>query len=175
MGDPHQMVVHHVGEVVGGVSIGFNEDHIIQLRVIHTDIAVNVVVEGGGPLLGVILTDHEGHSGLQIGLHLFLGKAQACLLYTSLPLLYWSVSFRNASIVYHLTNSRNCFMEVSVIFITGYLWYFLIFLFSSHFLHRDSKLSSHFSRILLSVTRYQTFIHFFILGRRLIPAGSSHL
>ena len=80
MGDPHQMVVHHVGEVVGGVSVGFNEDHIVQLRVIHTDIAVNVVVEGGGPLLGVILTDHEGHSGLQIGLHLFLGKAQAVLI-----------------------------------------------------------------------------------------------
>ena len=35
MGDTHQMVVHNVGEVVGGIAVGFDQDHIVQLGVGH--------------------------------------------------------------------------------------------------------------------------------------------
>ena len=66
------MVVHHIGEIVGGEAVGFNQDHIVQLRVGHFDDAVDLVLEAGGSFGRHILTDHKRLSGSQVRLYLFL-------------------------------------------------------------------------------------------------------
>ena len=46
MGDAHQMVVHHVGKIIGGIAVGFDQDHIVQLGIIYRDISVDLIMEG---------------------------------------------------------------------------------------------------------------------------------
>ena len=73
------MVVHHVGEVIGGEPVGLDQNHVVQLRVIHRDISVQLVMEGGTAFLRVVLPDDEGHSRGKICLNLLFGKMQAVL------------------------------------------------------------------------------------------------
>jgi hypothetical protein len=63
MGDAHQMVVHHVGEVVGGHAVGLDQHLIVQGGVFHRDIAENLVVEGGAAAVGDALPDYIGYAG----------------------------------------------------------------------------------------------------------------
>ena len=64
MGDSHQMVVHHIREIIGRISVRLNKDHIIQLRIVHGNVSVNIVVEGRLSLLWIILADDKRHPGL---------------------------------------------------------------------------------------------------------------
>ena len=40
MGDIHGMVIYHVCKVIGRVTVGFDQDHIIQLGVIYCNVSV---------------------------------------------------------------------------------------------------------------------------------------
>lgn len=53
MGNAHQVVVHHVGEVIGGQAVGLDEYLIVQRVVFHGDISEGHVVEGGSALPGI--------------------------------------------------------------------------------------------------------------------------
>ena len=77
VGDAHEVVVHHVGEVVGGQAVPLQEHLVVQGLVLHGDVAKAHVVEGGGPLLGDALADDVGHSCQQIGVDLLLGEFPA--------------------------------------------------------------------------------------------------
>ena len=77
MGDAHQMVVHHVGEVVGGHAVGLDEDLVIQRGVVHLDVAVHHVLKAGGAGFGHFLADDVGKAGVQLCLHLLGRKAAA--------------------------------------------------------------------------------------------------
>ena len=77
MGDAHGVVVHHVGKVVGGHAVAFNQDLIIKGAAVHGHVAVHLVVEGNGAFGGDLLPDDVGHAGGQLGFHLFLGKVAA--------------------------------------------------------------------------------------------------
>ena len=79
VGDLHQVVIHHVGKVIGGEAVGLDEDHVVQLGVVHGDVAVDLVVEGGRPLLRIVLPDHEGLSRGKVRLDFLFGKAKAVL------------------------------------------------------------------------------------------------
>ena len=70
MGDAHEVVVHHVREVVGGQAVALDEHLVVQALVLHGDIAVDLVVEGGGSLVGDALADDIGLSlgGEAVGL-----------------------------------------------------------------------------------------------------------
>ena len=72
VGDAHEMVVHHVGEIIGGQAVGLEEDLVVQLGVVHGDVPVHRVVEGGGAL-GNTLTDDIGLSSGHPGLRLIQG------------------------------------------------------------------------------------------------------
>ena len=80
VGDSHQMVVHHIGKVIGGKAIGLDQDHVVQLSIVHGDVSVKLVVEGGGAFPRVILTDHIGHAFFQVLFHFLPGKGQAVLI-----------------------------------------------------------------------------------------------
>ena len=79
MRDLLQVIVHHIGEIVGWESVGFNENHIVQLRVVHADISVDLVVERGRSLCRIVLADNKRLSCRQVGLYLLLGQVQAVL------------------------------------------------------------------------------------------------
>ena len=79
MGDPHQMVVHNVGEVIGGVSVGFDQDQILHLLIIDRDITVDHIMESGCSLCGHIETDHMGFPSRKTSLHFLPGKMQTAL------------------------------------------------------------------------------------------------
>ena len=58
MGDAHKVIVHHVGEVIGGQPVPLHEHLIVQCVVWHGDVAENLVVEGGLPR-GNALADNK--------------------------------------------------------------------------------------------------------------------
>ena len=75
VGDAHQMVIDHVGEVVGGQTVALEQDLIVQRAVVHSDVAEDGIVESGAAL-GDALADDIGHTGGQLGGH-FLGAQVA--------------------------------------------------------------------------------------------------
>ena len=80
MGDSHQMVIDHVGEVVGRKAVGLDQDHVVQFGVRDRDVAVQGVGECRRAFVGGILTDHEGHSRSQIRFDLLFRQVQAVLI-----------------------------------------------------------------------------------------------
>ena len=46
MGNFHQMVVHYICKIVGGIAIGLDQDHIVKLFIGLYDGSVNLIVEG---------------------------------------------------------------------------------------------------------------------------------
>ena len=40
MGNPHQMVVHDIGKIIGREAVGLNEHHVIQFAIFHSNIPV---------------------------------------------------------------------------------------------------------------------------------------
>ena len=70
VGNAHQVVVHHVGEVIGGQAVPLDEHLVVQGLVLHGDVPEDGVVEGGSPLVGNFLADHVGLAGVHPGLGL---------------------------------------------------------------------------------------------------------
>ena len=79
MGNAHQVVVNDIGKVIGGIAVGFDQDHVIQLGVVHADIAVQLIVEGGTAFGRGILADHMGQARGQLLFHFLFGQMQAVL------------------------------------------------------------------------------------------------
>ena len=76
MGDAHQVVVDDVGEVVGGQSVGLDEDLVVQVGVVHGDVPIHRVPEGGGSLRDT-LADDIGLAGVQPGPDFLGGEGEA--------------------------------------------------------------------------------------------------
>ena len=79
MGDIHSMVIHHIGKIVGGETVRLNQDHIVQLAILHCDITIQLIVKSGSSLIGDILADHKRLACIQIRLHFLSRKSQAVL------------------------------------------------------------------------------------------------
>ena len=77
VGDAHQVVVHHVGKVVGGHAVGLDEDLVVHLAVVYLDVAVDHIVKAGHALAGDLLADDIGLSGGQTLFHFLLGQVAA--------------------------------------------------------------------------------------------------
>ena len=75
----HQVVVHHVCEVIGGHAVCLYEYVVIKVGVVYRDGAEHHVGKAGGAFCGHVLADDVGNPRVQLGLYLLLGKVQAVL------------------------------------------------------------------------------------------------
>ena len=80
MGDSHEMIVHHIGKIIGGKTVPLQKDLIVQRFVFHGDITEGNIVERCGALVGDALTDDIGLTGGQICGHLLGAEAPAGVL-----------------------------------------------------------------------------------------------
>ena len=79
MGDSHKMVINHVSKIVGRISVGFDQNHIIQLFIWLGNVSVNLIVESGFAFIRNVGADHKWFARCQIGFNLFLGQVEAVL------------------------------------------------------------------------------------------------
>ena len=77
MGDTHQVIVHDVGEVVGGHPVGLDEDLVVHLAVLDLDVAVDHIIEAGDAGAGDLLADDIRLPGGQTLLDLLFGQVAA--------------------------------------------------------------------------------------------------
>ncbi|KAF5069328.1 hypothetical protein DSECCO2_234200 [anaerobic digester metagenome] len=77
MGNAHQVVVHHIGKVIGGQPVGLDEYLIVQRVIVHGDVSEGHVVEGGFAFPGNLLANDEGLACVQIGLNFLLRQTGA--------------------------------------------------------------------------------------------------
>ena len=77
MGDAHGMVVDDVGKVVGRIAVLLDQDLILQLRIVHGDLAENRVGEGGGAFDRHFLADDIGRAGVEKLLDFLPGQIAA--------------------------------------------------------------------------------------------------
>ena len=70
VGDPHQVIVHHHRQVIGGKAVGFQQHLIVYLFVLNTDGAAHQVFEHRLALPGHLQADHVGIARVQPGFHL---------------------------------------------------------------------------------------------------------
>ena len=80
MGDAHKMVIHHIGKIVGRIAVRLNKNHIVQLRVRHFNLPVDLIHKSGRALSRHILTDHIGNTCLQFCFNLLLRQMKAMLI-----------------------------------------------------------------------------------------------
>ena len=76
----HRMVVDYIGKIIGGVTVRFDQDHVIQLRILHRDIPIQLIMEGRCPLSGDILADDKRLPSRQVRFHFFLRQGKAMLI-----------------------------------------------------------------------------------------------
>ena len=81
--DAHEVVVHHVCEVVGGQTVALQKHAVLYVFEVHRHRTVDHVVITAAALFGDVLADHIGHARGEFFLHLFFGKAQAVLVVTA--------------------------------------------------------------------------------------------
>ena len=74
--DVHQMIIYNVCKVVSRISVGFDQDHVIQLRVWLCNVSVNLIMESCLSFIRYIGTDNIRFSCCQICLDFFFGKMQ---------------------------------------------------------------------------------------------------
>jgi len=88
--DAHEMIVHHVGKVVGGQAVGFEKHLVLELLVFHGDGAEGGVAETGRALARHLLADDEGFAGAHAcdGLVVAQIPARADVLFNLLALLF---------------------------------------------------------------------------------------
>ena len=77
VGDAHEVVVHDICEVVGGHTVGLDEDLVVHLVVVDLDVAVDHIVEAGHALAGDLLADDVRLTGGEALFHLFPGQVAA--------------------------------------------------------------------------------------------------
>ena len=80
MGDPHQMIVHHICKIISGIAVRFDQNHIVQFRVVHSDIAIYLIMEGSLAFRRIVLADHIRHARCQLLFHFLFGQVQAMLI-----------------------------------------------------------------------------------------------
>ena len=64
MADFHQMVIHHIGQMIGRHAICFKQYLQINLRPVNADLAAQHIVKGALPFSGHI---HAHHMGFTLG------------------------------------------------------------------------------------------------------------
>ncbi len=79
MRDAHQMVIHHVREIVGRIAVRLDQNHIVHLTVLHRDVSVVDVMERRGSLRRHVEADHMRHAGGQLLLNLLLRQMETVL------------------------------------------------------------------------------------------------
>ena len=79
MGYPHQMIVHHIGKIIGREAVALYQYHIVKLRIVHGDITVDIIMEYSRAFGGIILPYHKRHAAFKLLLHLFFDKLQTVL------------------------------------------------------------------------------------------------
>ncbi len=62
MSDSHQMIIYHVCKIIGRITVGFDQDHIIQLCIVYCNIPIDLIMKNRLPLHRVILPDHIGYA-----------------------------------------------------------------------------------------------------------------
>ncbi len=75
--DLHQMIVHYIGKIIGGHSIRFQKDPVIQGAVFHRNGSKQLILKSSGAGFGNFLADDIGLPCLQSALHLFPGQIPA--------------------------------------------------------------------------------------------------
>ena len=73
------MIVHNICKIIGRISIGLDQDHIVQFCIINGNISVDLILECRCALCRVILTDDIRNSSRKLFLYFFLGQMQAVL------------------------------------------------------------------------------------------------
>src|SRR5690606_40346115 len=76
VGDAHQVIIHHVGEVVGGHAVGLEQHLHVHLGPGNLDDAPQAIIEGTDALLRDFHADHVGHAGGQPGAYLLLRESE---------------------------------------------------------------------------------------------------
>ena len=79
MGDAHGVIVNDVCEVVGGHAVRLDEDHVIQLRAVHRDVAIDHIVKRGLAGFRHVLADDVRLARSNAALHFLLGHVEAVL------------------------------------------------------------------------------------------------
>ena len=80
MGDAHQMIINHVGKVIGGHAILLNQHHIVHgLGIGEGHVSKDGIMIAGFPFGGGVHANGPGKAGIQLALNLRLGKMKAML------------------------------------------------------------------------------------------------
>ena len=77
VGNVHQPVVHHVGQVVGGHAVSLEEDFVVQVQGVDAYPAADAVLEFDFFVAGQFDPNDVGISGSQTTLHFLGGKGEA--------------------------------------------------------------------------------------------------
>ena len=77
MGNAHQVVIHHVGKVIGRHAISLDQNLVIQFGIIDLNVTVHHIVKTGHTLGRDLLADDIGHTGSQLGVDLLLRQVTA--------------------------------------------------------------------------------------------------
>ncbi|MNC26906.1 hypothetical protein D3C75_750570 [compost metagenome] len=77
MGDIHQVVIHHIGQVVCRIAVRLDQNRILKLGVVDGDFAKHSVRIGRGAGQRILLADDIRQAFSQLGIHLCLGQAAA--------------------------------------------------------------------------------------------------
>ena len=79
MGDLHGVVVHDVGQVVGGHAVALEEHLVVKQTAVHRHVAAYHVVHRDVYVVGEHEAHHVGLAGVYAALRLFLAEADAVL------------------------------------------------------------------------------------------------
>ena len=74
------MVIDNICKVVGGISVGLDQNHIVKFGIIDGNIAVDLIMEGRCACGRVILTNNIRLTLSKVLLNLFLGEMEAMLI-----------------------------------------------------------------------------------------------
>ena len=78
VGNLHEVVVHDVGQVVGGEAVAFQQDGVgVDVLVLPLDVPQEGILEPGDSLHGNLEPDDVGLAGVKVGLNLLRGKVAA--------------------------------------------------------------------------------------------------
>ena len=77
VGDAHEVVVHDIGKVVGGHTVGLDQNLVVQLLDIDLDVAIDNIVKARHAALGNFLADDIRLPGGQLGGDLLGAQAAA--------------------------------------------------------------------------------------------------
>ena len=71
MRNPHQMIVDDIRKIIRRVAVGLNQNHIVEFRIFHGDVAVDDIRKRRRSLSRIVLPDDIWLSRIKVRLHLF--------------------------------------------------------------------------------------------------------